>query len=136
MFTNKVDSFILYNRETGEKLAEMKEPLSEVDIVSEEPYQFGTKYPMRRIMEPSHDITFSCDLDSEPDFQKIFGFDPARVPASYTISYVKIVQARKHKKKRINKKWLKKYGFKQIRVESNGWKIHYRDDNTFELVRD
>lgn len=27
---------------------------------------------------------------------------------------IKMVQARTHKKKRINKKWLKKYGFKEV----------------------
>lgn len=41
-------------------------------------------------------------------------------------SYItKEVQCRKHKKKRINKKWLKKYGYKRI-----------PDDNTMYMIND
>lgn len=57
-------------------------------------------------------------------------------PDSYTIVYTKYVQARKHKKRRINKKWLKRYGLKPIQVESNGWKIRdTHEDGSFELVK-
>jgi len=31
------------------------------------------------------------------------------------------IQVRKHKKRRINKKWAKKYGYKKLVVESGGW---------------
>jgi len=135
MFLNNNESGILSDVETGEKIADVKE-LSSADIVSEEPYQIGTKYPMR-IMESEYEITFSCDLDSAPDFQKIFGLDTARFPDSYNISYVAIVQARKHKKKRINKKWLKRYGYKQKLVKLDGFKIKsYCDDGAVELVKD
>ena len=42
---------------------------------------------------------------------KILELDIAQMPDSYNIQYIKIVQVRKHKKKRINKKWAKRYGF-------------------------
>lgn len=58
-------------------------------------------------------------------------------PEMFDIEYTKIVQARKHRKKRINKKWLKKYGYKQVKVRSKGWKIRtYADDGTWEFVKD
>ena len=47
---------------------------------------------------------------------------------SFDVEWIEIVQVRKHKKKRINKKWLKKYGVKQITRTSKGWKItNYAD---------
>lgn len=62
---------------------------------------------------------------------------PSEFPKMFDIEYTTIVQARKHRKKRINKKWLKKYGYKQVRVRSKGWKIRtYADDGTWEFVKD
>ena len=62
---------------------------------------------------------------------------PSEFPEKYDIEYTTIVQARKHRKKRINKKWLKKYGYKQVKVRSKGWKIRrYADDGTWEFVKD
>jgi gamma-glutamylcysteine synthetase len=62
---------------------------------------------------------------------------PSEFPEMFDIEYTTIVQARKHRKKRINKKWLKKYGYKQVMVRSKGWKIRtYADDGTWEFVKD
>ena len=44
-------------------------------------------------------------------------------------------QARTHKKKRINKKWLKRYGYKQISVESKGWKMKADTDGNVEFIK-
>ena len=51
------------------------------------------------------------------------------------IQYVKVVQARKHKKKRINKKWLKRYGYKKVIVNSKGWNVKTHTDGTVEFVK-
>lgn len=56
-------------------------------------------------------------------------------PNSYTIAYTEYVQTRKHKKRRINKKWLKRYGLKPVQVESDGWKMRTCEDGSFELVK-
>lgn len=53
----------------------------------------------------------------------------------YDIKYKKVVQARKHKKKRINKKWLKRYGYKMIHVTSKGWKLIVNSDGLLEFVK-
>lgn len=69
------------------------------------------------------------------DINKILGLDVAQTPDSYAIQYVKIVQARKHKKKRINKKWLKRYGYKTVIVNSEGWDVKTHTDGTVEFVK-
>lgn len=66
---------------------------------------------------------------------KIFGMDILGKPDSYTIQYSRIVQARKHKKKRINKKWIKRYGYKQNWFNSKGWKLKCYKDGIVELVK-
>jgi hypothetical protein len=66
---------------------------------------------------------------------KILGLDIAQMPDSYDVQYVKIVQARKHKEKRINKKWLKRYGYKTVIVNSKGWNVKTHTDGTVEFVK-
>lgn len=84
----------------------------------------------------------SCSFTLESDKQlnveelfKILGIDISKKPDSYTIQYPKFVQMRKHKKKRINKKWIKRYGYKQIWVNSKGWKLKCHSDGTVEFVK-
>lgn len=50
-----------------------------------------------------------AELDKARMLSQYFGF---RVVATETIR--KQVQARTHRKKRINKKWLKRYGYKSV----------------------
>jgi hypothetical protein len=86
------------------------------------------------MMEINRDIEFSFtveDANINEDLLKKLMF-----PEKFDIEYPKIVQARKHRKKRINKKWLKKYGYKQVKVRSKGWKIRTYDDGTWEFVKD
>lgn len=42
----------------------------------------------------------------------MLSIDISNGPDAYAIQYIKIIRARKHKKKRINKKWLKRYGYR------------------------
>lgn len=79
-------------------------------------------------------ITMDFTTDEKVDINKILGLDVAQMPDSYDIQYVKIVQARKHKKKRINKKWLKRYGYKKVIVNSKGWNVKTHADGTVEFV--
>lgn len=74
-------------------------------------------------MRKDASITIDFTTDEKVDINKILGLDVAQMPDSYDIQYVKIVQARKHKKKRINKKWLKRYGYKKVIVDSKGWNV-------------
>ena len=44
-------------------------------------------------------------------------------------------QKRKHKKKRINKKWAKRYGYKCVTKTTKGWKLKTYKDGSFEFVK-
>lgn len=62
------------------------------------------------------EMTFKCDVNV-PLFEKLFGVDLAfgsDIVSNMTLhfEYPYLVQVRKHRKKRINKKWAKRYGFK------------------------
>lgn len=48
----------------------------------------------------------------------------------YNISFSFEVQRRKHRKKRTNKKWLKRYGYKQLHISLDG-KIEKAEGNEF-----
>ena len=52
----------------------------------------------------------------------------------YDIAFRINVQARKHRKKRINKKWLKKYGCKQITVRCGDFWLKNITDDGAEFV--
>lgn len=86
-------------------------------------------------MRQNASITMEFTTDETVDTNKILGLDIAQMPDSYDIQYVKIVQARKHKKKRINKKWLKRYGYKKVVVNSKGWNVKTYTDGTIEFVK-
>lgn len=66
---------------------------------------------------------------------KALGFDMSKTPDAYKISVTKPVQRRKHKKKRINKKWLKKYGYKILVDFRDGWHIKSYTDEHYEFVK-
>ena len=66
---------------------------------------------------------------------KALGFDMSKTPDAYKISVTKPVQRRKHKKKRINKKWLKKYGYKILADFRDGWHIKSYADGHYEFVK-
>lgn len=66
---------------------------------------------------------------------KALGFDMSNTPDAYKIQVTKPVQRRKHKKKRINKKWLKKYGYKILVDFRDGWHIKSYADGHYEFVK-
>ena len=66
---------------------------------------------------------------------KALGFDMSKTPDAYKISVTKPVQRRKHKKKRINKKWMKKYGYKILVDFRDGWHIKSYADGHYEFVK-
>lgn len=63
------------------------------------------------------------------------GVDISNAPDKCNFQIIKVKQTRKHKKKRINKKWIKRYGYKQILVDCKGWKLKTHTDETYEFVK-
>ena len=65
-------------------------------------------------MSINADVSFECDINV-PAFEKLAGLDSSGVrSASVTFESPYQVQKRRHKKKRINKKWAKRYGYKTM----------------------
>lgn len=118
----------LFNATTGKELSN----LDNVHLVScevEKGIRFG------HWMRLNASITMKFTTEETVDINKILGLDIAQMPDSYDIQYVKIVQARKHKKKRINKKWIKRYGYKKVIVNGKGWNVKTHTDGTVEFVK-
>lgn len=65
-------------------------------------------------------FTMTSALDDD-DIKKILGI--GNPTSTFSIQYQKLVQAKKHRKWRTNKKWLKRYGYKEVVVESDGWNV-------------
>lgn len=51
---------------------------------------------------------------------------------TFDLQYTAMIQARRHKKKRINKKWLKRYGYKPQQMTSKGWELREYNTHTGE----
>ena len=84
--------------------------------------------------------TLTIDFDrpiDENELYKIFGVDLSGIPDKYDIQIIKYIPIRRHKKKRINKKWNKKYGIKYrlVQAVTKGWGFKIYQDGTFEFVK-
>lgn len=128
----------IFDTETGENLGRIDDVKS-VEMTSEYKTDYAQKDAKNILSfnhDPSYTITFGID---EPinieELYKVLGVDTSNMPDAYDIQYIKIVQVRKHKKRRINKKWAKRYGYKQIVVDSKGWKIKNNTDGSIEFVK-
>ena len=61
-------------------------------------------------------MEFECRIDGDT-LAKLTGANTEGMIFDITYSSPRQVQVRKHKKKRINKKWAKRYGYKTVLVE-------------------
>ena len=83
---------------------------------------------------PKYKSRFHCSgkidmtLCSEK-LEELFGVDTASQEDSFAINYCYQIQKRKHKKKRINKKWAKRYGFISIPIVIPGFRLEDGSDS-------
>lgn len=89
---------------------------------------------VKNIKKGETTLSFTSTFEKMALF-KALGFDMSKTPDAYKISVTKPVQRRKHKKKRINKKWLKKYGYKILADFRDGWHIKSYADGHYEFVK-
>lgn len=128
-------SIYFFNNETNEKLGQ-------VDDVKSIDFTINQKDTVDRYgnlidREENHTCTFDMVEPMDTDkLYKVLGIDEASMPDKYDIQVLKVVQCRRHKKKRINKKWAKKYGYKQTHVIMKGWKMHSNRNGEIEFVKD
>ena len=128
-----------FDTETGEDLGQI-EDIKEISIThsckkEEEHNKHGD---INWFNYKNEEYTMSVDFDKEigtNELHKILGIDISNMPDAYDIQFIKFAQARKHKKRRINKKWLKRYGYKQMIVESKGWKMKTDTDGNVEFIK-
>ena len=129
----------IFNAETGENLGQI-EDVTDVTMVSENKTDYQRdKYgeiASRFVHDPTYTLSFNANKPiSKEDFDMFLGIDKSNMPDACNVQFIKFVQARKHKKRRINKKWLKRYGYKQISVESKGWKMKADTDGNVEFIK-
>lgn len=128
----------MFNTETGENLGRF-DNIQEVNITSEFKREYARDKHENKIVAFNHEPTYTMTFDTdkpidEEELYKILGVDTTKMPDSYDLYGIKYVQARKHKKRRINKKWLKRYGYKQVNFKSKGWKMKIDIDGNVEFV--
>lgn len=122
----------LKNMETGEIL--------EFGTLSDATCEVGTQYcyVYREGQKVASFLEPTLLIDVMNPNQNLNGFLPVTneiMPRAYDIEYSTIKQRRIHKKKRINKKWMKKYGFVDVIHKTKGWKLKNYSDGSFEFVR-
>lgn len=128
----------IFDTETGENLGQIND-IKSVKMTSEYEtvhVQKDAKNILSFNHNPSYTVTFDINepINTE-ELYKVLGVDTSNVSDAYDIQYVIIVQVRKHKKRRINKKWAKRYGYKQVVVDSKGWNIKNNTDGSIEIVK-
>lgn len=75
------------------------------------------------------------NITNKEDLFEVLEVDTSNVPDAYSILLTKPIQRRRHKKKRINKKWVKKYGYKLLVDLKDDWRIKSYKDGTYEFVK-
>ena len=99
----------MFNLETGEKICELgsfNNIISEPETVRVNPLSVNI----------NREISFTLDVEIDPEFIKALTSEPpykydCRLTGDQVTGYE---QVKKHRKNRINKKWAKKYGYKEI----------------------
>ena len=86
-------------------------------------------------MRQNASIIMECSIDEVDALRKIFELDIPRQTGICDIQREKFIQARTHKKRRINKKWAKRYGYKRITIIIQGLHVKMDTDGNVEFVK-
>lgn len=116
----------IFNTETSEIIGRLENVTNVlVNSNSEEEYKNDPhgEWFLKNHWTATCEISFDADNPANNALKKILGVDRSGLPDAYDVQFIKIVQVRKHKKRRINKKWEKRYGYKPITVTCKGWQM-------------
>ena len=121
----EIDSAYFYNPD-GVVLMDVSDAAITTAEVNDEAEKFEKSLYFNKEME------FNATIETTPEaFNEIL---KQTEPHEYTLKYTKYVQARRHHKKRINKKWLKRYGYKEKTIIIDGFKITSTERNGDEEI--
>ena len=121
---NEISNFEFIDMGTGERF-ELSDASIEIDTLC------PNENPEIRIFGTC-EASFMCENATINEKLLSELFSP-KMPDMFNLQYTTMVQARRHRKKRINKKWLKRYGYKPIQMTSKGWKIDTYNTQTGEV---
>lgn len=125
---DRIKDFNCINMETSDSF-KLSDTMIEVDTFSPNPDEIVS---LERINNPDRVANFTCEnaMINVNLLAKLFMQEKSN---TFDIQYTIMVQARRHKKKRINKKWLKRYGYKQQQMIDNDWKLGEYNAQTGEV---
>lgn len=83
----------------------------------------------------NNDRTIEFDAVGEID-TKLLVKDLTDVDTKFTLEFPFIRQARRHRKKRINKKWLKRYGIVKEIIRVNNCEVKVEKECTYIITKD
>lgn len=127
----------LINSETGEELYQV-DGLQNISFNKESKTNYVFDYEKKTLLSFADSPTFTLSFNTPIDTSNLMlslGVDISNAPDKYNFQIMKVKQARKHKKKRINKKWIKRYRYEQILVDCKGGKLKTHTDGTYEFVK-
>ena len=110
----------IFNAETSEMIGRLEDVANVlINSDSEDGYRYGSNEEdfLRKCWcysTTTCEISFNADNPANNALKKILISDRSNLPDACAVQFVEVVRARKHKKKRINKKWEKRYGYKSI----------------------
>ena len=88
---------------------------------------------LKELLTKPYGFTFTMD-DVNPELiQILFGNNDD--PTTFDFEYEALKQARKHKKKRINKKWAKRYGTISERRRLEGYQMIEYEDGSVGFIK-
>ena len=122
----------LFNVDSGEKIADINSDSVSITMESEFETYYAKDKNGNKLCSFTRQKSKTVTLEFEPSVNKnkidcIFGIDKSNVPDEFSLQIPIKIQNRKHRKKRINKKWTKRYGYQykyidigKYNIKSNG----------------
>lgn len=123
----------LFNKETGEEIIK-SDIAHNIRVTSDEETEHKDTHSY---MLPPSGITISSNGSVDEKLcSQIFNNISSDLPNPWDIIVPTIKPARIHKKKRINKKWRKKYGYRVSLRMIKGWKMRANTDGSVDFIKD
>lgn len=123
------------NKDTGAEfsLGEVHSLNIVTESRAEVDYLYNPNPPLVSNCTRESTMTLNMDKNGMESFVNFIGLDLTNCPSTYCLSFHLPVQVRKHRKRRINKKWAKRYGYRFVLINCDDWRIIKNDLETGEV---